>query len=707
MYQRLLRITYKLERNPLFASIKKGLLLLIPVLLTGSFALMLRSLPFPGVSSFMEQAAGGLLMKLLDLVYDATFGLMAIYLLCGVSYSYASEYQEQDEHFRLMAVMASLGCFLAYYGAPLGTFAFKDLGAVGVFPAILCGILGTALFHFLVKRLPHRSHSYAAGADHNYHAVTPMILPLALCVTVFAAASILLQRLTGKQNLNLLMADMTVELFQSLSNELASGAVFVLLLGGLWFFGIHGGNVMEQVAQTFFLTANANPDVIVCKSFLDTFVLMGGCGATLCLLLALLLCSKNRGNKNLAWSTAPFALFNINELLIYGLPVLFNPMLVLPFLLTPLLSLGIAYGATVWGFLPVVTNSITWTTPVLFSGYAAVGSMRGVVVQLVILAAGTALYAPFVRLSDGMQQTYERMALEELIQQFRREYDTPQAGGYLGRPGQLGAMAKALAGQLRQDIQTHALPVYYQPQVDAYGRTVGAEALLRWQYCGNFIPPPLVIALAQEDGTYDALTACVLETAAADAARFSALAEECFVLSVNITAGQLDHTAFIDQVLELTARTGSEGRLCLEVTEEDALEQYHHIEANLERLRRAGISAAIDDFSMGRTSLRYLQNNAFQYVKLDGALVRQLPENARCRDIVHSIVALGKDLDFSVIAEYVETEAIQKVLLELGAELFQGYLYSPAIPAEELSAWIQTHGGPGQKTDGAPCKGAI
>lgn len=691
MYKSLLRITYKLEQNTLFSAIKKGLLTLTPILLTGSIALMLRSLPFPLLRAFLEQAAGGLLMRVLDLTYDATFGFMAIYLVCGISYSYASTFREEDETFRLMAMMTSIGCFIASFGADLGSFAFKDFGAVGAFSAIFCALLGTALFSWLVRTLPRWVHTYSAGADRSYRAVIPMIVPFALCVLVFAVLSILIQSFTGHQNLNDLAASAVVGLFQNLPNELASGVLFVLLLDGFWFFGMHGGNLMEQVAQSYLVPANAEPGTIVCKSFLDTFVLMGGCGATLCLLLALLLCSRNKSNRKLAWSAAPFALFNINELLVFGLPVILNPVLLVPFLLTPLLSLMIAYAATLAGLLPVITQSITWTTPVLFSGYAASGSVNGVLVQLLILAAGTALYIPFVRLSDRMQTAHERMMLEELDHLYWQESGTAQAGGYLGRPGRIGAVAKAMAGQLRLDAMAGEIPVCYQPQMDSKGTTVGAEALLRWRYHGHAVSPPLAVALAQEDGVYNRMTDCILERAATDAARFSHAAEGDFIVSVNVTAGQIDNPDFIAGVTALTQRTGVAGRLCLEITEEEALDRYDRIEAHLKRLYQAGISAAIDDFSMGHTSLRYLQNNGFQFVKLDGGLVRQLPDNSRCRDIVRSIISLGGDLGFTVVAEYVESEALRQLLLELGCQVFQGYLYSPAIPAGEFEQWIRAH----------------
>ena len=117
---------------------------------------------------------------------------------------------------------------------------------------------------------------------------------------------------------------------------------------------------------------------------MDNFALIGGSGATLCLLLALLLCSRSSENRRLAWCSLPFGIFNMNEPLVFGLPVILNPILFLPFLAVPVVSMLIAYLATACGFMPVVTSSVTWTTPVPLSGLAISGSINGALVQMCI-----------------------------------------------------------------------------------------------------------------------------------------------------------------------------------------------------------------------------------------------------------------------------------------------------------------------------------
>lgn len=182
---------------------------------------------------------------------------------------------------------------------------------------------------------------------------------------------------------------------------------------------------------------------------------------------------------------------------------------------------------------------------------------------------------------------------------------------------------------------------------------------------------------------FDALTWQVLNTAAADIAILCETLDRPLVVSVNIDAAQLNDRDFVKQAVSFAGKRGVSENLCLEITENTPLERFDNITENLALLAENGLKAAIDDFSMGHTSLKYLQNGGFQYVKLDGALVRQVPDNPRSRDIVASIVKLGQTMGFEVVAEFVENEQLREELMKLGCRLFQGYLYSPALPMKE------------------------
>lgn len=197
-----------------------------------------------------------------------------------------------------------------------------------------------------------------------------------------------------------------------------------------------------------------------------------------------------------------------------------------------------------------------------------------------------------------------------------------------------------------------------------------------------------MIKLAREAGIYGDLTDCILDTAVADSARFRNALGRPLMVSVNISPYEANDEAFVRKAVRLVEEAGLQNSFCLEVTEEAALERFGKIAENLHNLFGHGILAAIDDFSMGQTSLKYLQGSNFQFVKLDGALVRQLLDSPRSQDIVRAIVGLGQDLNFQVVAEYVESRELRDLLLSLNCRIFQGYLYSPAVPPAELVRFV-------------------
>lgn len=691
MHPKLVKGIYKIETNAVFSSIKRGFLLLFPVLMAGALVLLVRDFPIPSFQEFLSQLWGGAVRRFLDSAYTATYGFLSAYLVLSVSFCYSSTFKIKNISLQIMGMFVSSVCFLASFGAAIGSFKLSQLGSTSVFPALLSAILATKLFFVLYERLSKNFHAYAMGVDINYKTAMSAILPLLLCVSAFILVNLIISTLFHVANLNELISQALVALFRNMNGSLGSGVLFTFILNLLWMLGIHGGNALDQVALSVLVPANTDPTQVVSKTFLDNFVLIGGSGAALCLVLAMLFFAKNKNTRGLSRSAAPTALFNINEIVMFGYPVILNPILLIPFLLVPLCSLLIAYTATKIGFIPIINKDVSWTTPVLFSGYIATGTLRGTLVQLVSIFAGTAIYTPFVRLADKMQTETQAFAVDDLNRLFQKneEKNNPQA--YLERGDAVGLAAKSMIRQLRSDIERKNVPIYYQPQVDAHGRIVGGEALLRWRYAGRAIYPPLLIALAKEDGLLGQLTQCILTRACEDTKRFlsAAACPEGFQISANIVAKQLGTLAFIESCVQLVRETQVQGHFCLEVTEESSLQYYETIAAHIAFLRENGITMAIDDFSMGHTSLKYLQNNDFHYVKLDGGLVKEAIENERSQEIISSITALGHSLHFVVVAEYVESEEIRSMMERLGCFCYQGYLFSPAVPADEFLYQLQ------------------
>lgn len=680
LYQKLFDFAYRLESYPVFASLKRAFLLLVPVVLTGSVAVLIQNFPH---ALFQELLGGGAFFKLLQFIQDSTLGFMSVYLLFGISYYYVAELLPEKPLLHILSVFTSFACFIASFGGINEHLELSCFGTVGVFTAMICAVLATRIFAALNCFLTDKIHYYSAGADDQYRSSMNAVVPFFACVLLFSLANLLLVKTAGVNNFNELISIGFEKLFAGIHQELAGGVLFTGFLNLLWIFGIHGGNALDEVAKNVFAAGQTQ---IITKSFFDIFVVMGGSGTSICLLLALLFVSRSKNNRMLAYCSAPMAVFNINEMLVYGLPVVLNPVIAVPFVLVPVGAMLISYFAAKIGFLPPVAQELTWTSPILFSGYLATGSLRGTIVQLLTICGGTAIYIPFIRFSEKLQQKHTADVLQELVQKFQREAAEGQSSSYLNRKDKIGILAKDMIKQLQNDMQKREIPLFYQPEMDDEYTVSGAEALLRWRYQGNLVYPPLVIALAKEDGCFDRLTLHILSQVCGALGQLQEESPELKV-SVNIQPQQLDDRNFVQQMVTLVECFRCAGHIILEVTEETSLVLFSHIAEHINLLHKRGILTAIDDFSMGQTSLNYLKDSRFQFVKLDGSLVRQIPQNERCREIIRSIITLGEQLGFEVVAEYVEDEPIYRILQDLGCKHFQGYYFSKALPIEEFKSY--------------------
>ncbi|MBR3734871.1 MAG: EAL domain-containing protein, partial [Lachnospiraceae bacterium] len=193
--------------------------------------------------------------------------------------------------------------------------------------------------------------------------------------------------------------------------------------------------------------------------------------------------------------------------------------------------------------------------------------------------------------------------------------------------------------------------------------------------------------LAKECGNLYELETYIIERSIRDSEGFRKRFGEKFKLSVNVTVTTLYDKRFVGFVKKMADRYQLKpGNICIEITEETELVTTEETGALIKEIRSFGYTFALDDFSMGHTSLQYLQHNQFDLVKLDGNLVRSILTNDRTKEIINSIVYLSKSLDFKVLAEYVETNEQKEALEQIGCLLYQGYLYSPAIDKDALVA---------------------
>ena len=689
----------KTEENSLLLSIRNGMVLTIPAVMAGSTALLLKSIPIPAYQELLTTKAGAVFANLLNIVQNSTLGIISLIILLAVSYSYARNKSGLNQG---VTLLVSLCSYIAFTMGPDFELTGNVFQSTWMFYAILISQISPALFHMLYRFFTRRHTRYAGGNDILIENMLANVLPAIATVSVFAVINRLITLALGGMDLQTALTAFTEYLFLKKGPTLFNGLFFIFDMHFMWFFGIHGSNVLDGVAHNIFeptvaanmqvLLAGGIPDGIISKTFFDAFVLFGGCGSLLCLVLAILIGDRRDNVRSLTKAAILPALFNINELLMFGIPVVFHPVYFIPFLATPLLLTLVSYLATAAGLVPCAIHSVEWTTPIFLSGYTATGSAAGSLLQLFNLALGTCVYLPFVHLAQVLQKKQTAASIARLTALVQEAENRGRPPALTAHDGRLGQTARALVNELQKAIQEHKLQLYYQPQV-RYDRTVaGAEALLRWKIddAEGFLYPPLVIALATEAGLMDELDSYIIQQTCADISRLAAVTDDDFTVSFNLTPEQFSSPSNIDRILkELSNYPYAQSRLGLEITEQAMFNITPSTEKLLEKVRAHHISIIIDDFGMGHSSMIHMQKSQFDLVKLDGALVRDIAGNSRSRDIVSSILYLSRSLSFEVLGEQVETEEQMEILHRLGCDLFQGYFYSRPIPFEELMEFIQ------------------
>nr|WP_298144467.1 EAL domain-containing protein [uncultured Pseudomonas sp.] len=246
----------------------------------------------------------------------------------------------------------------------------------------------------------------------------------------------------------------------------------------------------------------------------------------------------------------------------------------------------------------------------------------------------------------------------------------------------------AMEQELRRAIERNELCLYYQPKLCLRTRQlVGAEALIRWPHpVFGEIPPDRFIPMAEETGLILQLGDWVLEQACRQMQLWQRQHATFGPLSVNLAGAQLRQTHLFERIAELLATNNLAPHLLqLEITEGFIMNQAEEALAILHQLKALGVQLAIDDFGTGYSSLSYLKRLPLDTLKIDQSFVRGLPDDPNDAAITRAIIALGRSMQLTVIAEGVETATQELFLANEGCEQIQGFVISRPLPADAFA----------------------
>lgn len=693
-----MKLLEKLDNNRLARILQNALTLASPFLIIGALAKIVCDFPVAAYTDFITSLWGGALYDVFHMVYSYTFGSFSLILAITIAISFRNVMDHERYGVYLLTVMTAYMLILYQGNEGLTAEMFQPLYALA---AVVISLLICIGLYYVIRW----SDRYTVApseitGDKRFHSSTVMWLAVGLFLACVAGIRVALTAVFGDNGtfLWLVKAFIGIVFPQGTTSSYGNALLYVFLSGVLWYVGIPADEVLADVRERVFDINASGVNVLdvaygdggFTNTFFNVFVELGGCGSALCLILALIVGSNEQHTRRQSGTLFAPTLFNFGQPALFAVPVFFSPILLIPFIGVPLLLFISSTFFTMVGLIPPVTSEVTAMMPIGFSGYLATGSWRGVLLQLFNLVLGTVVYIPFVRLLGKPRHYLLQSRVKELTEAVKEGERVGVVPELLKGDKEVNRAAKRLLADMYDAIERDEVTLYYQPQVNSHDEIIGAEGLFRFNHptCG-FIYPPLAIHLAKEDGFVDQLTLRLIDRACEDLETLAAEGCENFKLSVNILPVQLEDEHFAKKIKNrIDAHDFGTCSLALEVTEQDALVAMPFVESSMHDLKQIGVDLIMDDFGMGHSSMTTMQKNKFNYVKLDGNLVKDLLSNERSADIVQAVCRLADKLEFQIIAEYVETEEQKKRLSELGCEIYQGYLYSKALPFNEfLEFW--------------------
>ena len=389
------------------AAVRKGFLYSMPLIAFGAIAVLINNLPLQPYQDFMVMIFGDSWKVFGANVWQGTIGIASFIVAFTVAHSIAVFHGKNP----LLTALVSMSCLIMLFPATHGAWAIPLAwaGINGVFVSIAVAIVSSELFIRLQKIKFFRFGSSSKNPSDSENNLK-LLLPTVITLTLFSLLRILIL-IFESESIHVFIFNFIQKLIGKTTDTLPFSIYLVSLINIFWYFGIHGSNVFGPIIEPTliaFLDQNAaaaaagqQPLFVATKVFYDTFVYIGGSGTTLALLISIYLAGIKQGSSNMKrvanLSIFPLV-FNINEILIFGIPVILCPILIIPFIVAPIVLDIISYLAILYGIVPPTINSVAWTVPPIVSGYLATGSFLGSVLQVINLSVATAIYYPFTKM---------------------------------------------------------------------------------------------------------------------------------------------------------------------------------------------------------------------------------------------------------------------------------------------------------------------
>ena len=385
------------------------MMLSIPLLLVGAFACIISDFPIDAFQTFMANLVGEEVWAEWNwsVLNPASIGLLSLVAMCGMSY----ELGRRNDVTPMPGVAISLmSFFLLVHADENGMISQSEFGATTLFLSIIVALVSVEIYSFCIKR--KITIKMPASVPEFVSSQFAALIPAVLCAVLWLVVRYLIQ-LTPYETASSMIYGLLQAPLTGLGTSLVGTLIAEFINSVLWFFGIHGTNVVASVMEPLWYAArDANwqvylEDALAVRPYIATIdfsnmiMYLTGSGITLPLCIEMAFMCKSQRLKTVGKGAIIPGIFNVNEPVIFGLPIVMNPMMLIPFIVAPLVCVLVAFGAMSTGIVPTpIGVPVPWTLPAPISGWMMCGDWRGGALQIVNLIISGVIYWPFIKVLD-------------------------------------------------------------------------------------------------------------------------------------------------------------------------------------------------------------------------------------------------------------------------------------------------------------------
>lgn len=415
MEEKVVPVAAKIGAEPHLAAIRDGFVTIIPIIMAGAIAILINNFHIDVYQNLMAHIFGPGWKELGGYVWNGSYAIMGLLVCFTISY-HLTKSRGKDG---LAAGVASVGVFIILLADLAKGTGF--LGTNGLLLSIVVALVIGDLMCLLLGN-PKLVIKMPAGVPPAVARSFASVFPTMIVIWGAALIQELFIMFVHNTTIPALVNQFIQTPLQGVVSSFWGVLVLIIVIQILWFFGLHGANMMFPIIQSvlFPLTianmklveAGQAPKYIINDQFLNSFVNMGGSGLTICLIIAIFIVGKKSSDtqKVIAKLAVAPGIFNINEPIIFGLPICLDPIYIIPFMGAPLINCIIAYLSMSGGLVPYPSVEIFWTVPPILSGILGTNSWQGGVLALILMILDVLIYIPFVIIAGDRDKKIQEEA---------------------------------------------------------------------------------------------------------------------------------------------------------------------------------------------------------------------------------------------------------------------------------------------------------